>query len=326
MTGVRAGSEGTGVRSGSQGSGVVGGPGAPDGLSWTQRAVSDHVVPGYRSIQDIVETEDGTVVAAALGRMFISTDGGDSFTQHASASATGHLTYSPTLGRFVQWRENTGLWYSSDALNWTQSSVTSLISGGVRWVPWANKFVALRFGSTETAYWSADGITWEAPEVSGIRSQERLYVSPTELITNCEPSDFNRRCAAQGAWTTMTGLAFKFQAVWCGSYGWRAMSIASNNTNIYESTDGNTWSANTGVLSSAPWRGIMFEPITERICVWGNGVAAVSDDGGDTWDEGATGDVPADTLTSAYSAGKGQLWAPISGKFFAGGDALYSSP
>lgn len=300
-----------------------GGPAAPIGESWTQRAVSTHAA-SVREIGQVHEATDGRIVATSYDRSFVSTDGGDTFTEYTESGLTGYLAYSPTLNRFVAWKYSTGLWYSTDGITWTQSSLTSLIPGGVVWAPWASKFIALRYGTTETSYWSADGITWEAPQVSGIRSQDRIYTAPDHVIASCDPSDFQRRCALQGTWTTITTSNIKFDAVWAGSYGWRTIVYRTASQLLYGSTDGTAFT-NLGALlpSSAVWHGIQFDPDTERLFLWGAPGAYYSDDGGSTW-TAATGTVPVDDAPNYLTQNGG--FCPIAGKVFAGGAALYSSP
>ena len=305
------------------GGGAGGAAPGPFGTVWASKIASTHATASVRHMGQI-EFGNDRIVAASYDRIFLSTDAGGTFSENTVTGHTGYLAYSPTLDRFVAWFQSTGLWYSTNGTSWTQSSVTSLIPGGVVWAPWASKFIAMRFGTTRTAYWSADGITWETPETAGVSgSCQNIFLAPDHVIT-CSGTGTTRRCASQGTWTTVTGAAFSFEAVWCGDYGWRLINRASSNL-LYSSADGTAFTSLGAVMpSTAVWRGLAWDDANERLFAWANGLAHYSDDGGSTWSANGSGTLPAYTITETYPNGGGGV-DPSTGIVYANGDALYAS-
>lgn len=309
------------------------GGGAPYviGEVWTQRIASTHPTAGVREIGQIAEASDGRLVAGSYDRTFVSTDGGETFTEYTVTGMKGQIVYGSTPNRFVciSYSPNT-LRYSSDGINWTTSGAPTITFDGLAWVPFLSKFVAIRRSTSfPVAYWSTDGNTWTDLETaaSGVNIED-IFVAPDHILACFGTTNRRRSNVAtplDAAWTATTGIAFKILAVWAGSYGWRVVRRASATQLLYSSADGTTFTSLGSVLpSSAVWRGIAFDPDAERLFLWGAPGAYYSDDGGSTW-TAATGTVPTWDGTETYQIPNGGF-APLAGKVFGGDAALRSSP
>jgi hypothetical protein len=256
-------------------------------------------------------------------------NGGSSFTEATVAGVIGNVCYG-TPGKFVLTKANaTGLWYSSDGVNWSQSNYTTGNWMGAAWVPWNNKYFALTANNPSVGHWSSDGMTWGEAEVVGTGYiATGIYVAPDHMVVFSGTAGQHRRCAVQATWVNTTGglASNNASAVWCGAtYGWRAIGYQYQEQQLYSSPNGIAWTGMGAVMPvSAYWSGIAYDPVSNTLMAYANGRAHTSTNGGTTWSANVAAP-PANTLGMPYMAQRRSVWAPLAGKFFTGGDRLYAS-
>jgi len=252
---------------------------SPDGGTWTIRRMST-----ANLVLNAVAFANGRFVAAGLGSPTItgaglimtSTDGLE-WTINETIASTVNAQFNEVLfggGTWVVSGAAGGRAFTStDGLNWTARSLPA----GV--IPGTGTYGAGRFvlsGNGNTVLTSTDGATWTRLPVAGAIGASSPFISDVAFAAGKfaavgRDSSFNSVAYTSTDATTWTQSA----AIPVGSGGVGLIAVSSNGTSfvaggsateVYSSTDGNTWTRRTSALpNSVRQLGAIAEPFSATV-------------------------------------------------------------
>jgi hypothetical protein len=238
-----------------------------NGTTWTQSSS----VSGLTTVRCLASnTSNGTMVAVADSGIYYSTNNGVTYTKE-SGGMGAYTTICFGNNRFIAGGTLGKIATSPDGITWTvRTSLSTGTWGAARqvgaivWDPIHSQFIAV--GATGGCATSPDGITWTYQSQLSSLSTDNFYAMDTDGLGNTvaagNASNARANCTIPTAWTAVTTNGFKgvltAQAAWgtnsCASIIWTGSYYVMGGANgcIAVSTDGITWTANTG-LSSTTW-------------------------------------------------------------------------
>lgn len=249
--------------------------------------------------------------ASNQNRLATSTDGITYTNRLSYAAASGMSAYSAVLNRVVH-TTGSGIRYSNDGINWSNTNLTTGDYNGVAYSPSLGRFAALLYSSTgpSGAAYSADGITWTVTSLpttgsifyvcltwaSGINKFVAVPYIGGQVATSSDGITWTKTAITSSEWKNV---------IWVQELG-LLVAVSQTSPFLATSPDGTTWT-NRSVPSNSIKGGVAYSPELGLLLVAGNNTGMLASRNGINYTTVNNGTTPSQNLPASLGD---LIWAP----------------